>query len=1148
MTISTRIQRRFDAAQILDRNSAALLHCTGSRQHRRRIMAALRMASRIVVFGRMAHIGAVTGIGAATVMATGLLLPAPGHTQSTCQTGTAYQSVVANGGNCVMGPYDPTTNDGKVGQALVTGGNTVTLTTNGAKVVMTVGQPGANTMSLGNIHKEAYSLTQVDLKGKTNGIVTPDPITGGSVSVNTFSSATFTEKSAGQNSVPVGTNVNGNQYIDLRLGSAVGTDSTLKINLGNNIVPNSDENMLVTKGVKQTNYVEATNGGTVIWESKNRIYWNGNETNTYSAGTSSTPFTIDKIVTYKGDFIGLDNKAYRVTDLESLKLYNDTIIEQLKAGTLKSGNLKPQEVYDAAFRLAATFSATTFDITSTINATDEVTKPVGSINTMYVNGSGSKGIIAKSAELQISGAPLTADNNGHLIIETGAIVSGTFNTITAKNGARVTNNGVISGGFFHNKATDGTGNNLDTLYIGRTIDVTDAGSNFANHGILNLAGALANNYAINVSNKAIATNHQNMNIGVANNSGGNNEWLVGALVKGGDFTNTATGTIYIGRGAQYNPAAPEDTQDLAVKAETYGIRLDGATSGVGTNNGTITIGSKAQRVTAMAAMSGTKGLLRNNGTININGRVSGPSIQNIGMYIADSAAALENTGTININGLNGVGLKVIKNGNIATVASTSGTINVTGGIDHDTKLRNYGVWAEGAGATANVAGTVNLAGTGAIGVHARGGGIINLGNTGSIRFDAGKDKSGRDQIGVYVHGANSAINSAAANLDVSTLRSTLFLIASGASFSGGASAQLTGSGEDSTVIRVRDQGSKFASGAVTINLKGKNAVGVDIAGGATGTIDANAIINMQNSGVMAAIVDGQNYDINGKDIGKPVVGTSLISAAQLNSTQDDSVGYVAKNQAAFTNSGNINFTGKRGVGVSIQTGATGTNSGNISINNGGVGLHAIADEKYPVTTANNTGTITANGGDINVRTTAVLAVGQRAIANLNDGSKLILNGTGAVGAQALLGAQINIASSANPVFNGKDQIGFHAFGAGSTINNAATSLDASNENTTLFRIEDGATLRSAAHLTTSGRGSIGVNATGWDANIALTGGSLNVIGEKSTGFNVDGGAAGRIESGVMAKLTGKGAMLGLVRGQKYGLDGKPAGKLWMDPV
>ncbi|HAV8881677.1 TPA: autotransporter outer membrane beta-barrel domain-containing protein, partial [Escherichia coli] len=278
-------------------------------------------------------------------------------------------------------------------------------------------------------------------------------------------------------------------------------------------------------------------------------------------------------------------------------------------------------------------------------------------------------------------------------------------------------------------------------------------------------------------------------------------------------------------------------------------------------------------------------------------------------------------------------------------------------------------------------------------------------------------------------------------MDVSTENSTLFRIASGATFQGtaGASSALTASGKNSYALIATGKSdggvaSTVTSGGMTINLTGEGATATLIEGGAQGTIESNAIIKMDNASAIAGIADGNGYDISGNLINPKDKTTLLTAGAQLSSTQDKVTGYIARNGATLDNTGNIIFTGKNTVGVRVEEGAVGTNSGNITVQDGGVGL--IASAVQETTTINNTGNLVLKSGDNANRTTGIKASGAKTTVNMTAGT-ISLEGQGAIGVQASEQGTVNLVGSAIPQFaaNGSgitDQIAFRIIGDGAT--------------------------------------------------------------------------------------------------------------------
>ena len=173
-------------------------------------------------------------------------------------------------------------------------------------------------------------------------------------------------------------------------------------------------------------------------------------------------------------------------------------------------------------------------------------------------------------------------------------------------------------------------------------------------------------------------------------------------------------------------------------------------------------------------------------------------------------------------------------------------------------------------------------------------------------------------------------------------------------------------------------------------------------------------------------------------------------------------GFIARNGAEISNAGNITFTGEDTTGLLVEAGARGGNTGSITIGAGGTGIVAKDATGTHTTVVNNSGNIVLNGGNVANRTTGIRASGAQTTVNMTGGT-VTLNGDGAIGVRASDGATVNLSGTATPDFSesATDQILFAISGAGSTINTdvpASTILDASGTRSTLFRLEDGATM------------------------------------------------------------------------------------------
>lgn len=571
------------------------------------------------------------------------------------------------------------------------------------------------------------------------------------------------------------------------------------------------------------------------------------------------------------------------------------------------------------------------------------------------------------------------------------------------------------------------------------------------------------------------------------------------------FINNAGGMIYLGRGPQNS--LTDSTADTAVNQSgtTAGVQVTSGGSAI--NNGSIVLGSRIQNGAGMLASGGTGITMLNNGNIDVTGKATAIPRENIAMSVLNASGNINNAGIINLTGVNATGVKVVATqGNTASATST-GTINVAGGSDPASGTRNYGVWVEGQGtggtASASVDGPVNLTGNGAIGVHARGNATVDVASTAIPTFSEGSN-----QIGFFAFGPNAKINSIGNNaFDVTTTGSTMFRLEQGADFDG-TNLTLTSSGANSVgVLGTGTGGTVISSKNATFEVSGNGATGMVIEGGATGSIDTDTTFNLSGTNAVAAIADGQRHTLAGTNTGSPVQSTALTSAAVLTSAQNGLTGYIARNRATLTNSGDITFTGAGATGLRVETGATGINTGNISVNDGGAGIMVNSGTSGLTTTATTSGTIDANGGTIASRTRGVTASGAKAVATLSNGSLINLNGVGALGAEAIDGATVNIASTATPTFNNTDQIAYRASGAGSTINSATSVLNVDTDRSTLYRIADGATLTlgSGSSLTASGTDSMALVSTGPNARINTNGTRLIASGTGARAVTVEGG-------------------------------------------
>ncbi|EHJ8506378.1 autotransporter outer membrane beta-barrel domain-containing protein [Salmonella enterica subsp. diarizonae serovar 47:k:z53:[z84]] len=867
------------------------------------------------------------------------------------------------------------------------------------------------------------------------------------------------------------------------------------------------------------------NGSSVIWNSVNSFYFQPAAT---MQGGGVTQKVIDSMQ-YAGTITDWSGKTHQINTINDLKQYNQYLIQSIENKTL------PYNQYDTEFNKAIVVTEHNYNVDMTAGGRIDSAPYKENIGLLAVLHATNNAIATLGKTGKLTGVLPAYGNGGGIVASNGGIginegvIDAIGTEMIAYTDSSIINNGTIyvwdnndkyalqAEGMLANSSGSSAINNS-------TINIRPFKNTFKPEGI---------NTAIIVSNGGEATNNGTINITAdASTIDGYGKTKGVSVGTGGTFTNSASGKITVGV-AENGMAAHSAVGSIAIEIK------NGANKVV--NNGTILLGQGAQGNYGISATDAGSVDVINKGTISIEGHDSDLPALNVGIF-ANNSSGLKNSGVINVNGLNSTGLQVINNGQL----SSDGDINV-GAVDPTNNIRNYGAWVDGAGSSVDVSGKINLTGAGAVGAFVKDGGSLTLSGNGSVVF------GNNNQVGFYVYGDSSAIyNTDHGIMDVSTDNSTLFRIANGATFQGkaDASSALTASGKNSYALIATGKSdggiaSTITSGGMTINLDGVGAVGFLIEGGAKGSIENNAIINMDNASAIAGIADGIGHDISGTavDPDNPDKTTLLTAGAQLNSSQDKVTGYIARNGATLNNAGNIIFTGMNVVGVRVEEGATGTNSGNITVQDGGIGLLASATQVS--TTINNTGNLILKNGDNANRTTGIKASGAKTTVNMISGTISLL-GLGAIGVEASEQGTVNLDGSAVPQFAADgsgitDQIAFRIIGDGANIaTNVApgTLLDASGERSVLFRIEEGAKQVGTLLMKTSGTESRGFWATGIGSDVqAESGSNFQILGAQAQGVYVTGGATATLKQGVTVNLVGDGAVVAEVDGNEYALDG-----------
>lgn len=1026
--------------------------------------------------------------------------------------------------------YNPRDNDGELGATGVSGGATVNLVGNAGQFEqgLTGNQPTTlqalyDKGRIQNGSEQWIGKARLNPGTQNLGITVKDPITGTNRVVSVYNSANFVDLTpvTYQTQVPDIVNVGDNHYIDMRVGQVASTGGTLNVALGDAGAASNSANNGITLAAKQSTLFTADGTGTaastINWNTSNRFTFVGDQNPATTQG-----YAVGYISQYGGTFDVTDRNgvttSHTVTNASQLKDYNAFLIAGIQAGSIDYTQ------YSTLFNRAYTYSNQSITYGITADDQQDGFQPVGLRVVMGLDGANARGVVAAGATLE------GVNTNGGLIRAThGAVVRVRGTIATAGNsgdrtaleliGARGSSGGVINGGFFFGSATQ------PTTYGMNIVDATD-GSTFTNSstGIINAALGTVNGAgptnAIRLGPTSTATNNGVINLGVTGSRSNGSINGVYINTPTSTFTNSGTGLIYLGRGPQATTA--DTPADLALNQASLSTGINVATGGTVTNAGTITLGSLTQNAAGIL-VTGAGANVNNAGTINVNGRASAVPRDNFGISVVNAGstgAGIRNTGTINVAGVNGAGIKALSTAGTPSLVHSTGIINVSGAADPASGTRNYGVWIEGQGsatATGDVQGAVNLTGTGAIGIHARGRATVDVGAGAAPTF-----ANGTDQIGFFAYGDNAHINVASGSvLDVSTQRSTLFRMDSGADFDGtGLSA--TVSGPQAIGILGSGTGSVLSTKNASINVSGDGAQGVVAEGGSAATIDAATTMTLGGANAVAGVADGQKHDLTGANVGAPVGTTSLTSLGGITSSATGVTGFIGRNGAQLVNAGALAFTGANTTGMLVDSNAAATNSGSMDLSGPGA-TGALLRNGGSLA---NTGSIhVGNGTGVRVEGAGTQRLNPAGTINVDDG----VAGVQLVsGAGLLLGsgdAAITTGGSAHGILLDTGAASLAAngtaitsLGTGNAIENAAETSAVSLADASL-RVNTGAGLRTAVAIDPASSARIDIDGAGTGyafrrADGSATTGDLAI----GSGFTINGNGAG--STGIQALTDG----------------------------
>jgi autotransporter family porin len=1092
----------------------------------------------------------------------------------------SYNPAANNGGGAAPGRSDIITLSGKTD--VIKGDYTLRGKT--ARRFLHNTTPLSNRAALGQIVSgyaavDGRSVLTLGAEQKTLSITYPDQIQGTQVAVTVYDNARLGEVASTSILTNNYSDTGRLVYGDVRLANITNSNVTIQTGDKSKDVYNGINFALLAVDTGSTLY-NVSNDSNIIYDSKTATL-SGIDQNGLSQAATST-YNVP-VTSYSGvAFNGNDS----VTDLESLKRYNSSLIAQLQGGAITPTD------YERLIKASVT--TTTQPVVVANRVIPRYVAPPTTSRRLFMRLNDST--LTTTADSQLVGS-LFADEhddggntlilaeNGSTIVNNGSISHAGRNVAIdlTGNGTSLTNNAMGVIGIGYETLTDngavrvpkgvgttaqGQGQSVNNIAI-RAQD----GATVNNQGIINVANrdittdfiaAPGNkqlgkaNSGIVVSSGATASNSGVILIGGADsavaNTLGSFRGAAGMVAyDGGTATNASGGMIRIGSSFAGNVADLANLADvLSVNYASGMTSLSGAGSIV--NNGTISIASRAQNATGMK-VGGVGNIAVNNGTIVIDPTsITTPTQRNAAIQILGGAndatfvnARNSATGSIEISGMNGVGLLVENevDGGFARAAN-DGTITVNGGVSTD-RLRNYGIYVGNASSSAAQNGLVILNGDGAVGVHARNGGKVDTG------VDAMVDFRSSNQIGYYALGAGSEISINSVTT-VDTQGSTGLRIEGGAIARGNTlTFNVSGPNAIGIVASGASTGPTVDTTGMRVNVSGAGAVGILVEGGATGVITAGSDLLLSGQNTTAAIVDGQRHALDGSNIGTPVATTAITSAADLSSVFANVTGYVAQNQAQLVNSGNITFTGIDSTGIIARTGANVSNSGVITLGGGnsiGMDIDGLGTTGTLTGSISGTGTGVriANGGAFTNNGAITMALGT---GILIEGAGSALTGTGPsavtasdgtaalrlvnggsvntsgnfVGGGTAHGVLVDTGAGAVTLGNGT----ITTNGTGNGIENAANSSTILLNGTTVTANGSGTAVRTAVSLDPASQATLaaaGTNSTGY--YFAGTNGSA-ISNDLTLGNTLTIVASGAGATGLRMNSSGNGTLNGQIR-------------------
>lgn len=812
---------------------------------------------------------------------------------------------------------------------------------------------------------------------------------------------------------------------------------------------------------------------------------------------------------FKGKFTpkygNLTLKEFNVTDQNSLREYNDYLIEKIKDHTIKS-----EGAYNILFNQALTTKKIIVELNedalSPIN--NEYSIPMGERSLLHASNGGTvilkEGSILRNSEMNEAAdsvgldfdkgffGAMTALGDGSKAINKGTLffTRGTIyisQGMTSKSGGTIIND--TSGKIYGGQLSEPT--QIIDSQSGQMLMMALVSGKAINKGKLFVLTPLSR--GIYGQSQSTTTNEGEIFLGILDLS--KPVLRTGSSPLHGMFVNANgkhinTGKIHIGfneAGVHTNP------QNLIYRGVTiYG---DGSIDDIKNqdeysfeNNGEIKIYSKTDGATGIF-LEGSNIRVLNSKNIEINGHVPNGR-HNMGIsFMGYTGNYLKNTANIIVNGSNNIGIKTFrpsKNHSYDNEFLNTESSKIIVNSAQDGGLPNYGVWAEGG--TVKIDGKVELHGDDTIAIHARNNGKVILGEHATVDIVG----DGSRQVSYFIHGPQASIvNNSSASLVAVGNNSTLFRIDGGSSYNGTAeegkappTLEAKGNGSVALLITDKDQetnkSSNVITGNATINATGEDSIALKVAGGATGELSSETTLNLSGLRAKAAVVDGLLTDVAGKEVGVKQ-GTKLDSYSNITSeaTAEESRAYAVTNEGELINHGDVNLQGKDEIAVELTKGGKLVNHGNIVVAGAHKDGSTQAVAAVDVSGASDSGVQSKfehKAGNIQLTN----GKATDAAIRLGEGASLDMSGEGSTEATIKAGGAASVVlvdTGATGLTLGANTLSLLEDGTGAIVENKAEIEGIATKGTT-FEVTDGIAIRSGTALANESSGTINITGSG----------------------------------------------------------------------